>query len=166
MINIEKILKEYKKKLSKIETIKIRIQSYEKALQEPEEWMNIVANTSKELGMPRGNSTNVSPVELEVINKEKTVAKIQKWIKEDEARLDLQEMEIKQLDSGLNSLTEQERSIVQWKYCENMFWRDIEIKFNNLYRGENYITTAQLKKLNRRALDQLIEILTPFYSRL
>ena len=59
----------------------------------------------------------------------------------------------------------QERYIIECKHIEKMFWRDIEISFNEKFRQQNYLTVSGLKKVNRSALEIMAKILEPYYTR-
>lgn len=159
-------MKEYKFKKSKIDAIKIRIEGYEFALNNPEEFIGVCLYKINEPGMPRAkNNFKHSPVERFVNDKEEAIEIIKEWIEEDKSRLYPLELEINQIDAALNSLTSCQRYIVECKYFDNMQWRDIEISFNNNFKQRNDLTVEALRKINNEAKDKLFDILRPFYER-
>lgn len=161
---IETALRDYKRKRSVIETTLLRIDSFKEAIKDPDSFTHVMLGASKEPGMPRGSGGS-SSVEIAISNKEKSIELLNEWINEDKSRIYPYQIEKEQIDAALGALTRQQRYIVECKYFEDMFWRDIEVVFNDMFRQKNYITYEQLKKLNKDALDLLINILEPYYLR-
>lgn len=161
---IENALRGYKRKESIIETTLLRIEAFKKAIENPESFEYVILNSSRELGMPRGTSGG-SSVEIAIEDKEKSIELLREWIKDDKSRIYPYQIEMEQLDGALGALNAQERFIIECKYFEGMFWRDIEIAFNDKFRQKNYITESGLKKMNTEVLELLVEILGPYYSR-
>jgi len=163
---IETALRDYKRKKSVIETTLLRIEQFKEALNDPDSFSSVFIGTNKEPGMPRGNGgIGGSTVEMSVGDKEEAVELLKEWINDDKSRIYPYQIEKEQIDAALGALTRQQRYIVECKYFEDMFWRDIEISFNDKFRQKNYITYEQLKKLNKDSLDLLTNILKPYYSR-
>lgn len=163
---IERALRDYRRKKSVIETTLARIKSYKDAINNPEEHRGLFLGTSREPGMPTGKGYKpTSMVEHEVISDEKQVEILKQWIKDDSSRIYPLQIEKEQIDAAMGALTKQQRYIVECKYFEDMFWRDIEINFNDKFRGQNYITYEGLKKINKEAIDLLTSILEPYYTR-
>lgn len=162
---IENALKDYKRKKSVIETTLARVENYKKAINDPESFTHIFLGSSREPGMPRSTGKNVSSVELAITDKEEAIETLRQWIKDDQSRIYPYQIEKEQIDGALGALTIQERFIIECKYFENMFWRDIEINFNDKFRQQNYITYEGLKKMNKEALELLARILEPYYTR-
>lgn len=161
---IENALKDYKRKKSVIETTLARIENYKKAINDPESFTHIFLGSPREPGMPRGTS-NASSVEMTITDKEEAIETLRQWIKDDQSRIYPYQIEKEQIDGAMGALTTQERFIIECKYFENMFWRDIEINFNDKFRQQNYITYEGLKKMNKEALELLARILEPYYTR-
>ena len=161
---IEKALRDYKRKKSVIETTLLRIETFKKAIENPESFEYVLLGTSRDPGMPRGNGGG-SPVEIAISNKEKAKELLHEWIKDDKSKIYPYQIEKEQIDAALGALTKQQRFIVECKYFEDMFWRDIEINFNEKFRGQNYITVEGIRKMNRQAIELLAMILEPYYSR-
>lgn len=161
---IEAALKDYKRKRSIIETTLLRIEQFKKAIEDPETFEYITLNSPKELGMPRGTSGG-SSVEIAIEDKEKSIELLREWIKDDQSRIYPYQIEKEQIDAAMSALNIQERCIIECKYFEGMFWRDIEINFNDKFRQKNYITESGLKKMNSEALELLGEILEPYFNR-
>lgn len=161
---VEDALRDYKRKKSIIETALLRIDAFKKAIEDPESFEYVVLNSSRELGMPRGTSGG-SSVEIAIKDKEKSIELLREWIKDDKSRIYPYQIEMEQLNGALGALNIQERFIIECKYFEKMFWRDIEVSFNDKFRQKNYITESGLKKMNSEAFEILVEILEPYYSR-
>ena len=163
---IETALRDYKRKRSVIETTLLRIETFKEAIKDPDSYNGVLLGTSRELGMPSsGNGGGGSSVEIAIENKERVAELLEEWIKDDQSRIYPYQIEKEQIDAALGALTRQQRYIVECKYFEDMFWRDIEVVFNDKFRQKNYITYEQLKKLNKDSLDLLINILEPYYLR-
>lgn len=165
-MDIEKVLKEYKTKKAFVETTLARIEGYRYALNNPDTWGKEYISPSREIGMPGAPTRNISsPVERLVIDKELDEETIKQWISDDESRVFPIKLEVEQIENAMKCLTKQEKYIVECKYFDNMFWRDIEISFNSHLRQQNYVSYEWLKKLNKEALQKLSPILEPFYNR-
>lgn len=164
-MDLDKILKSYKRKKAYVETTLARIEAYKYALEHPEIRYNEYCISSRELGMPRGSGFGGSAIEKYVVSEEKMNELLEQWIGEDESRVFPIKLEINQLENAMSYLTEQEKYVIDFKYFECMNWKDIEISFNSKYRQQNYITESGLRKINSKALAKLHEILEPFYSR-
>ncbi|MDR7856323.1 hypothetical protein [Tissierella sp.] len=160
---IEKALRDYKRKKSVIETTLLRIEQFKKAIEDPDSFSHVLLGTSREPGMPRGSGG--SSVEIAISNKEMAIELLNEWIKDDQSRIYPYQIEKEQIDAALGALTKQQRHIVECKYFEDMFWRDIEINFNDKFRGQNYITYEGLKKVNKESIELLTNILEPYYNR-
>lgn len=160
---IEKALRDYKRKKSLIETTLLRIEQFKKAIEDPDSFSHVLLGTSREPGMPRGSGG--SSVEIAISNKEKAIELLNEWIVDDSSRIYPYQIEKEQIDAAMGALTKQQRYIVECKYFEDMFWRDIEINFNDKFRGQNYITYEGLKKINKESIELLTSILKPYYNR-
>ena len=161
---IEKALRDYKRKQSVVETTLARIENYKKTINNPDDFTAIYLGSPKGIGMPRG--TNISsPVESAITDKEKAIEILKEWIIEDKSRIYPYQIELEQIDGALNALTIQEKFIIECKYFENMFWRDIEINFNDKFRQQNYITDSGIRKINAESINLLAKILKPYYTR-
>jgi hypothetical protein len=172
-MNIENILKEYKVKKSYVDTTLARIEQWKYVLNHPELWEvdfydeNLYKSIdySGMPGAPRGSAPAPSSVENCAMNKMLNESKLKDWIRNDQSRLFLKKLEVEQIETALNSLTSQERFIIELKYFDNMFWKDIEINFNHRYRPQNYVTFEMLKKKNKEALNKLKHVLLPLYNQ-
>lgn len=98
--------------------------------------------------MPRGSGGS-SSVEIAVEDKEKAIELLREWIKDDKSRIYPYQIEKEQIDAAMGALNRQQKLIIECTYFEDMFWREIEIPFNNRFRGQNYITYEGLKKINK-----------------
>lgn len=161
-------LKDCKCKESTIETALARVEVYKKAIEDPNSFIQIHTDSGNSLGMIKGKGGKPSsPVEKEIQqkekNKEETIKTLKEWINEDLSRIYPLQIEVEQIKGALNALTKQQRHIIDCKYFEKMFWRDIEISFNEEFK--TYITVAQLKKKNKESLDELIKILKTYFER-
>lgn len=163
---LEKALREYTRKKAIIETTLERVKAYEEAINNPELIDGLFLGTGIELGMPRGKGFKpTSPIEFEVLEIENASEEIKQWIKDDKSRIYPLLIEKEQIDMAMGALNKQQKYILECKYFENMFWRDIEIQFNDKFRGQNYITTSGIRKMNTEALDMVKCILKPYYDR-
>lgn len=161
---IESALRDYRRKQSVVETTLARIENYKEAKNNPDSFTHIFPEPSREPGMPKGTGVS-SSVEYAVTNKEKAAYILDEWIKDDCSRIYPYQIEIEQLGGALNALTKQQKFIIECKYCEGMFWRELEVAFNEKFRGHNYITSEGIRKMNRQALELIGKILKPYYNR-
>lgn len=167
-MDIEKILQEYRFKKSFVETTQARIEQYKLAILHPEMWNKDYIPPSREIGMPgkpHGSGVPRSPVELFVTNKELNEDIIKEWIRDDESRIFKMMLEVEQLEKAMLCLTKQEKFIIECKYFDRMFWKNIEIIYNQQFRQQNYITVSGIRKINDEALNKLEMILEPFYNQ-
>lgn len=162
---IENALRDYKRKKSIVETTLARIEALKNAINNPDEFRSLFLGTSREPGMPKSTGGYRSIVEIEVTDKERAIEILKEWIDEEKSRIYPYQIELEQIDGALNALTKHQRFIIELKYFEGMFWRDIELTFNDKYRQQNYITYEGLKKMNKEALEVLTRILEPYYTR-
>jgi DNA-directed RNA polymerase specialized sigma subunit len=122
---------------------------------------------NKEIGMPGSPNRNTSsPQERILTQRELTTNTILEWISEEQSRIFHTRLEVTQIESALNALTQQERFIIECKYFEGMNWRSIEVNVNSKYREVNYITEAGIRKINSKALDKIKIVLDSFYDNL
>ncbi|WP_432400974.1 hypothetical protein [Wukongibacter sp. M2B1] len=164
---IEGALKDYKGKKAKVETTLARIEAWEYALAHLDE-VRFVSRTSAPndcwiMKFNNGYSMG-SPVENYAISDEEKEERLKEFIERDKSNIFPLQMEIKQIEKAIGALTRQERFIVESKYFEKMFWREIERNFNEKFRQQNYITESGLKKIKSEALKKLVELLQPFYT--
>lgn len=161
-------LKDFERKKATVETALARIEMYKKAIENPRLYTNIHRDSQLELGSIKGKGGKPSSsVESEVIKNESdemmVVENLREWIKEDISRIHPIQAEVEQVDVALNALTEQQRYIIKCKYFNKMFWKDIENEYNKTFK--EYITERSLKNKNRESLEELCEILKPYYER-
>lgn len=168
---IEKALEDYKRKKSVIETSLERIEVFRRALNSPEtgpeKWDIFLyqSPTERMLRGPIQKGSDGSPVEWAYLQGEKRIERLKNWIKDEESKIYPLQVEVKQIEIALEALTKQQRYVIECKYFEKMFWRDIEKNFNETFRNQNYITFERLKSINKEALAILSEILEPYYNR-
>lgn len=163
-MNIENALKEYPRKKSLVETTEARIEAYKEMLNNPNIESFAMVLSSREFGMPRSSIRTNSYIESLMIQKQVTTEGITELITTEKSRIWLVKMEIQQIELALKSLTKQEQYLIECKYFEDMFWRSIELSFNEKFRGQDYITESGLRKKIKGALEQLAVILQPFYE--
>lgn len=162
----EDMLKTFKEKKATIQITLERIEVYKRALNNPEEHGGLFLGSSRDPGMPTGKGYKpTSEVEYQVLSREQQAELLKEWIWDEHSRIYPLQIEVEQLTGALNALTEQQRFIIESKYFENMYWRDIEMSYNDQYRKKNYITFEGLKNINRKSLELLAKILTPYYER-
>lgn len=163
---IEVELRDFKRKKSVIETTLSRVEAYRQAIGNPESFSGIMPGNTREVGMPKGSCSIGSEVEKIILDKEQAVTILTEWIKDDLSRIYPLQVEAEQIEGALGALNSQQRYIVQCKYIENMFWRDIEHGFNEKFKNDNYIGYERLKKMNKEGLIEITKILEVFYSRI
>ena len=169
LLDIQDILRQYKKKRAFVNTTKARIELWEKILDDPDITKYRFYICNKETGMPKAHN-NSSPTENEAMMNEQndTLSRqlVKEWLEEDKSKVMFPEAEVKQLEEAMESLTEPEKFIIDCKYFRNWFWRQIEYSYNEKFRQENRIIEDTLRKMNKTALDKLEEILNPFYNKI
>lgn len=159
-------LRNMKEKKAIIQITLERIEVYKRALNNPEEHDGLFMGSGREPGMPSGKGYKpTSVVEHRVLSVEKQVEILKEWVREEQSRIYPLQIEVEQLTGALNALTDHQRFIIESKYFENMYWRDIEMSYNDKYRQKNYITFEGLKNINRKSLELLTRILKPYYER-
>lgn len=163
-IDIEKILREYKMKKAFVEATLARIEQYKFAIEHPEMWYKEISLPSS-LDVSKNTNIGNSVVENRVIGKSLNEEIIKKWIEDDESRIFFKKLELEQIDKAMESLTKQERYIIELKCFDNIFWRDIEISYNDQFRQKNYVTFEALKRIKKDAINKLYQILKPFYKQ-
>ncbi|MDD2401680.1 MAG: hypothetical protein PHD60_05650 [Clostridia bacterium] len=161
-MRIEQTLREYKKKKSIVETTLARIEAFQVALENPDMYVYVIVTRGKELGTPIEYFYNGSTVENEIFDKEKAKELLKEWIAEDRERIFFIKLEVEQIEIALNSLTTYEKYVIESKYFNNLFWRDIETSLMRKFPQKFPLTVAGIKKINREALDRLDEIMSPF----
>lgn len=165
---VEQLLRQYKTKKSLVESTDARIKAWEHARANPDIILeNYYSVDSRELGMPGSPNRNTSsPQERILTERELTSNTLKEWISEEESRIFHIRLEVTQIESALNALTQQEKFIIECKFFENMNWRVIEKNVNEKYREVNYITEAGIRKINSKALDKIKIVLDSFYDNL
>ena len=84
---IERVLRDYRRKKSVVETTLARIENYKKAINDPESFTHIFLGSPIEPGMPKGTGIKVSPVEMTITDKEEQIETLRQWIKDDQSRI-------------------------------------------------------------------------------
>jgi hypothetical protein len=126
-VQIEQLLRQYKTKKSLVESADARIKAWEHARLNPDIILeNYYSMDNKEIGMPGSPNRNTSsPQERILTQRELTTNTILEWISEEQSRIFHTRLEVTQIESALNALTQQERFIIECKYFEGMNWRSI-----------------------------------------
>ncbi len=159
-MDIERMLKDYKKNKGKIETVEQRCQYWQYCLDtmtDEEIAEEFVYEKADTFGMPKAKN-NESPVEKQIIMYEVKRQMVKRWIKDDESRIRPIKQEVKQIQIALSSLTGEENYVIECKCIENWKWSQVEIGFNEKYRKGEEITVEQLKKIKVKALKKMQEI--------
>lgn len=163
-MKIKEALKKYRYKKARIETAYARIEGYEEILKIGNFSMLQWNNNNDNFGMPKARN-NISIIECEIISKDNnikiTAELINQLIKNEKSRIWPLEQEIKQIDKALESLSKQDRYIVELKYMDNLDWRDVEISFFEQYRKN--LTDIRLKQIAAESLSKLNSILNDTY---
>ena len=163
-MDIEKALKNYKKRKSIVETIEIRIEAYERMLVEFDDDCFQISEP-REPGMPHSPNRGGSSTEKAVMLMEVDREGMREIIKADKSRLFWPKLEIVQIDKAMEGLTPWEKYVVELKYFDGLSWRNIEMSFNKQFPQKNDITEERLRQVNKEAISKLIEILEPFYRQ-
>lgn len=163
-------LKKYKENSSAIETTLARIETYEKALKNPTSYTDISLSSQADMGSIKGKGgVPSSPVEQSLIRKEgneqEVMESLREWIKEDKSRIYPLQIEKEQIDGALNALTKEQRHVIECKYFDDMFWKDIAESVNDNFRKVSCITGSGAKKINATSLEMITKILNLYYSR-
>ena len=163
---IENALRDYRRKKSVIETTLARIETYQEAISNPDIHRGLFLGSSKEPGMPMSSTYGgTSAVEYAILSKEDEIKLLHEWISDDRSRIYPYQIELQQIDGALGALNKQQRFIIEYKYFEGKFWRELEKDFNEEFRGHNYITVEGIRKMNRQAIELMEKILKPYYNR-
>jgi len=163
---IENALRDYKRKQSVVETTLARIETYQDAINNPSMHEGLFLGSSKEPGMPISDTyKGTSAVEYAILTKEEEIKLLQEWITDDKSRIYPYQIELEQINGALNALNKQQKFIIEYKYFEGMFWRELEKAFNDEFRGQNYITVEGIRKINKQVLELMSKILKPYYNR-
>lgn len=160
-MNVEKALKELKENKGKIQISKERCTYWQKCLDEmtdEEIASEFIYESPSTYGMPKAQN-NSSPVENKVIKQIVTREMVKQWIKDDQSRIRPLELEVKQIDIALGSLTEEEHFVIECKCIDRWKWRQVEIAFNERYRKEREITEERLKDIKENALKKMKKII-------
>lgn len=160
-MNIEKALKNYNENKGRIEAAQARCDLWQYCLDtmtDEQIALEFIYTEGDTYGMPRAR-TNESPVEKEVVRHEVTREMVKRWIKDDESRMVPVKYEIKLIDIGLGSLTEEENYVIKCKCVEGWNYKQVEISFNNEFRNEDKITTERLKKIKKQALKKMEKVI-------
>lgn len=165
-------LKNYKEMSSFLETTLARVETYKQALNNPKSHLGIDTNiSSMEIGSIKGKGgVPSSPVENEILREEYetmfAIEDLREWIKEDLSRAYPLQVEKEQIDGALNTLTKEQKHVIECKYFENMIWRDIAKSVNDNFRQQNFITESGARKISATSVELIAKILDPFYSRM
>jgi DNA-directed RNA polymerase sigma subunit (sigma70/sigma32) len=164
--NIEIMLRNYKENKAFVATTLARIAAYEELLTDNNLEDYILENVGQDLSMPKVSGyRSKSPVENCLIKKSLDADELKEMIKDEQSRIFMKKMEVEQIDTALTSLTSSEKFIIESKYFDGMFWRDIERNYNHRFRLANSITEDRLKKINREALGKMDRVLMEFCTK-
>ena len=162
-VAVENMLKQYKENKAYVASTMARIEAYEELLRHDDIEDYILNLTQREFGMPRSPGFNAtSPIELSVMEKQLTADDLKQLIADEKSRIWLKCIEIEQIEIAIDSLTKPEKFIIECKYFEGMFWRNIERSFNDMFKHANDVTEEWLRKVNKDCLVKLAKILEPF----
>lgn len=158
---IIKILKNYKRNKATIELAQIKIKELKLNLKKDAVELNEIypRKQLEKIGTQKMRPT--SPTEKAVERSEFLKEKIKDWIKDERIKIKKCEKEIRIVDILLNTLSEEEKFIVESKYINGGKWNIITYKFNLKFRNSNNdsILTPAIHKKNDaiiKKLDSLI----------
>lgn len=166
-MKITDALKRYRVKKADLEATQARILVYQEALKSNNlHLLGYYTKKPTELGMPKSRY-NISQVEREIFCKdeETTLTKelVIEWINIDYDKLWSLRLELSQIEAALSALTREERSIIEWKYMDNMNWYHIELSYMEQYKQA--LTSETIRKKCSQAVYKIIIILDPFYKK-
>ena len=166
-MKIDELLKNYKRNISRIEFIKMKIKNYEDDLMKDIFEINesIEKPRYENLGISRGSRVS-NPTENLVINAETKKEEYQEKIENLRSKLLELEKEIKIIDNLIQNLDEESKMLITQKIFENKKWHIITFKFNAEFRNEykDYITISGIRKKYYRILESLSTIYQENYK--
>ena len=146
---VTNLLKNYKRNVADIELAKIKIGEWKGQLIVDAITINDLYPQKRKQHL--GNKKNTSPAmptEESIIRAEAIKEKIKEWIKEEQQRIRKLKKQVKVIDILLESLSEENRFIMELKFKEQEKWHIITRKFNKKFRDDydDYITQSGIKK--------------------
>jgi len=161
---IEARLKLYRQNKAEVETTISRCQVWQDMINN-NDLESLIYTPTRIEGMPRAPLKVTSPVEAEVMQKAATIEDVQAWIKEDMSRIFFKKLEVEQIEGALKALNPEQRFVIEQKYFDGLFWKNIEINFNNRFTNRVPIQENAIKVICREGIQIIDSILTPFYNR-
>ena len=167
-MNYVRLLKEYKTKRAKVNSMLSRIDELSKLLLLDDLSEFSWYSSGRELGMPRAAfRKGGGVVENIVIDESLTKEKVKDLISDSKARVFWINLEVETIEHSLRGLTEKERFIIENKYFECLNWRELEKVYNERFGvlEEIYITDQGLKKIINKVLNcKIIPILSEHFT--
>lgn len=160
------LLKDYKANILSIEFSKIKIDEWLVILEKDAIGINELYPKKRQenLGIQKIRKPT-SPTEEIIERSEKIKETIKESIRLETLKIKESEKKIKLVDILLNSLSAEDRFILELKYKEKDKWHIITRKFNKEYRNQydDYITVSGVKQ-KKDAIIQRLEILLEEHS--
>ena len=152
------LIKNYKKNIAHIELARMKIAEWKEALKADANAINEMfpKKRPQNLGIDKQQLTT-SPTEDIVIRAETLKEKIKLWMIEEKKQIKKWQKETRIVDILLNSLSEEDRFLIELKHFENDKWHIITRKFNKKYRDEDddYITISGIRKKYTIVIEEL-----------
>ena len=113
--------------------------------------------------MPRGSTTSdpTAILAMKIANgyEPGDIQEIEAEISQKKTERRYKELIVWTINTGLDALTPKERFLVEHKYIQEDFWRNIVEEFNQQF-GEAYNNKDTLKRLLNKGLETMIRVLT------
>lgn len=165
MVKITDILRKYREKTAIVEVALARIQSYNDLIKSGDYTLLALHQNNSEIGMPKSRNYN-STIETEVIMQEKEVEITKEILLQliagEKSKIYPLQIELEQINMAFDSLSKQEMSILEWKYMDNLEWRNVEISYFEQYKIN--LTEETLRKKAQTSINTLHRILRNFYD--
>lgn len=161
---VEKHLKEYRVNSARCDFLRQDIPRLEKLVQELRDDIvdNEVHITQVITDMPRGGTTSdpTGKLGMKLANgyEPRYIEEIETEIKQKQLELKYKDVSVWSVETGLKSLTPKERFLIEHKYIQEDFWRNIVEGFNKEF-GEGYNNKDTLKKMIDKGLDTMAKVL-------
>ncbi len=156
-MNVEEVLRGYKQKKAEMLVLAARIEQQQNALDSNKE-IEFEYYKPDLLGMPRAHN-NTSPVEIEVMSKEKAIEEWREALKfrvqKDKSIYNGLKYQIDVIESALTALTEQELELITLRYFEKWGMPNL----CDRYRLHKKAVSERLAKVR----NVLCTVLSPYY---
>lgn len=161
---VEKHLKEYREYSARCEYLRQEIPRLEKVVQELRDDIvdNEVHITQVITDTPRGNTTSDPTGKLGAKLAQgynpHYIQEIEEEIKQKQLELKYKDVSVWSVETGMKALTPKEQFLIERKYIQEDFWRNIVEGFNATF-NEGYNNKDTLKKMIDKGLEKMARVL-------